>query len=195
MNVKKLNASTPFLQGVPNSMVSKEWYRVLIAIVSVLAGQSSSIDFAAFQTEYETSREPKDYDPEISELQVLQVMTQRSLSLALALAARVKEIETQLTRARPSDSPLDADLTRARPSDSPLDADLTRARPSDSPVDADPALLRRPAKIYAVPTGAAVATTAATNVTPYGFSSSQANAIVSLVNAMQQAGINNGLFS
>lgn len=167
MNVQKLNASTPFLQGVPNSMVSKEWYRVLIAIVSVLAGQSSSIDFAAFQTEYETSRQPKDYDPEISELQVLQVMTQRSLSLALALSARVKEIETQ----------------------------LTRVRPSDSPVDADPALLRRPAKIYAVPTGAAVATTAATNITPYGFSSSQANAIVSLVNAMQQAGINNGLFS
>jgi len=168
VSVQQISANTPFLQGVPNSMISKEWYRVLVSVVSVLAGQSSSIDFAAFQTEYETSRQPKDYNQEISELQVLQAMTQRALSVALGLAARVQEIEAQ----------------------------LAKVRPSDASIDADPVLLRRPSKIYAVPTGAALATTAAVSSGAWGFSSStQANALVTLVNAVQQGGIKNNLFS
>lgn len=42
---------------------------------------------------------------------------------------------------------------------------------------------------------AAVATTAATNTTPYGYTQAQANAIIALVNDLRQVLVNAGLVS
>ena len=38
----RLDASTPFLEGVPNSIVSRPWYRLLTSITAILADQNTS---------------------------------------------------------------------------------------------------------------------------------------------------------
>lgn len=48
-SVTRLSASTPFLQGVPNSMVSPEWYRLLVSVVQVLGGGKNIIDLDSFE--------------------------------------------------------------------------------------------------------------------------------------------------
>lgn len=179
-----VNANTPFLEGISNSRISKPWYRVLTGMISVLAGVSGSIDLSGLITEFETSREPKDYGPDISELQVLQAYFRRSLSTVAELSARVELLEEQLSRTRQS-----ANAGTSDPA-------LLRPRPVSATCDLSLESLRRPTRIYAVPVGSPVATTAATSTTPFGFETAeQADALVTLANAMQQGGIKNGIFS
>lgn len=56
--IPRLTANTPFLQGVPNSMVAKEWYRVLFSITQILGGGQPVMNMDELQAELETQRSP-----------------------------------------------------------------------------------------------------------------------------------------
>ena len=119
MNIQNINASTPFLEGVPNSQVSKSWYRVLISIISMLAGQSSSIDIAAFEQEIYTQRGPigsvSDLQALVDRLDLLQSFVSRiSNSMKNNLEQRDSDIEELLLLRRvPSINNQLANLTGA----------------------------------------------------------------------------------
>lgn len=55
-SVPKILATTPFLQGVPTSLVSQPWVRFLSAVTQILGGGSDIQDLATFQSLVETSR-------------------------------------------------------------------------------------------------------------------------------------------
>ena len=107
--VQQINASTPFLEGVPNSQVSKAWYRVLLSIVSVLSGASSSIDLAAFETEIYTQRGPagsvSDLRAIVDRLEILQSLVSRiSNSIKNNLEQNDSDIEKLLLLSRVNNS-------------------------------------------------------------------------------------------
>jgi len=120
--VPRLNAATPFLEGVPNSMVSKEWYRVIFSIAQILGGGAAVTPLGSFQDAIETQRRPLDsvssYYELLDRLLLLEAFARHTISsLRNRLEAKNGDIEALLVSHR---VPPLGTLTNANFSDSEI---------------------------------------------------------------------------
>lgn len=58
VNTTKISSNTPFLIGVPNSLVSKEWYRFLASAARIIGDGQIPISFDDLGTELQTLKKP-----------------------------------------------------------------------------------------------------------------------------------------
>jgi len=93
----RLNVSTPFLQDVPNSLISKDWYRFLRQIVVILGNGSDVVDLGDFEEEVYTERAPVDYSGSIQSLSDSINLLRAAQSINAQLSARVSLLESQLS--------------------------------------------------------------------------------------------------
>lgn len=114
-SVTRLNANTPFLQGIPNSYISKEWYLLLFSISEILGGGASVVPLDVFQNTLETQRRPVEtaasYSDIIQRLSLLESFISRTLgSFRNRLERKDDDIEAMMVVRR---SPAIGTLTNA----------------------------------------------------------------------------------
>ena len=73
----RLNANTPFLEGVPNSKISKEWYRALFSVIQILGNGVNVTN--------------------LPDLEALEVFDQPSLSAQAALQQGLDSLSVQVS--------------------------------------------------------------------------------------------------
>lgn len=102
----RINASTPFLEGVPNSMVSREWYRLLAFMSQIIGVSQNVIALPEFEIEVETKRKPSssatDSAALLDRLNLLEIRVGRTIAfLQNNLEQREIEVECMLLVRRP----------------------------------------------------------------------------------------------
>ena len=80
ISIPALSANTPFLQGVPNSLITREWYRLLVSLTDAVGGAGTS-------------------PTSLPSVELSQVMDVDTPAFESALSQSVSSIESQLAMA------------------------------------------------------------------------------------------------
>lgn len=177
-SVPKLNARTPFLQDIPNSLISKEWYRALNSIAVILGSGQDISDLGTFQELVYSTPKGVDLSDQLNEIRNIQNLIRSVTVINQQLQDRISILESQLIN---QNNAINTSYKLSLRLDN-IDSNLLRTS--------------QPIPIPPLSSGGSVATTTSTNTTPYGYSTAaQANAIVTLVNNIRTALINNNIMT